>query len=131
MRIKHICFAGVAFLALTGCAGTTGGNVLEVLAGASVASKAPEVTMDVEKGLIIVHSAYDGFGATLLTALAPGGLLHGKDAVAVQFYYDKAGDVLNTADAADAVGNAQGVVDDLAQVNNLIVAGKKLIPSAK
>lgn len=125
---KILLISAVAF-GLSGCAGTTGGSVLSVLAGNSVASQAPVVTMDLEKGLIITHSAYDGFGATLLVALAPGGLLHGKNATAVQFYYDKAGDALEAGDAADALGNAQGVADDLTKVNDLIVAGKKLIPT--
>jgi hypothetical protein len=125
---KFLLVSGLV-ISLMGC--STLGNVSAVLSGNSIASQAPVVTMDVEKGLIVAHYAYDGLGATLLTMSQPGGLLHGKNATAVQFYYDKAGDGLDVADSLDAAGNAQGVSDQLTAVFGFIDQAKALIPAKK
>jgi len=84
---------------------------------------------DAEKGLTLAHLAYQGIGIALENA-ARSGVLHGADAASAKALYDKAGTALATADAADALANAQGVADAVADANALIGQIHALIPSA-
>jgi hypothetical protein len=85
---------------------------------------------DAEKGLTLAHLAYQGIGLALQNA-AQSGALHGTDAANAKALYDQAGTALATADAADALANAQGVTDAVADANALIAQIHTLIPASK
>lgn len=81
---------------------------------------------DAEKALTIAHLAYQGIGLSLKSA-AESGVLHGADAATAKALYDKAGALLDAADQADALANAQGVFDAVTQASALIAQVDALI----
>lgn len=109
--MKH-CVSIVFALSLASCVST--GNPLS----------------DAEKGLTIAHLAYNGIG-TALKAAADSGALRGANAASAKVLYDKAGDALKVADAADVAANAQNVNAAVAAATlaiaqaNAIIAAKK------
>ena len=100
------------------------------LAGTSTTTTASDTLADAEKGLTLAHLAYQAIGLALQNA-AQSGALHGADAASAQALYDQAGTALATADAADALANAQGVSDAVADANALITQIHTLIPTSK
>lgn len=73
-----------------------------------------------EKSLTLAHLAYDGVGASLKTA-ADSGVLKGPAAATAKCWYDRAGDALNTADAADKAANAGSILSAVTAAQDAIV----------
>ena len=76
-----------------------------------------------EKSLTLAHLAYDGVGMSLKTA-AETGVLKGANAATAKCWYDRAGDALNAADAADVALNASNIVAAITQAQDAIVQAK-------
>jgi hypothetical protein len=109
-------------LALGGCS-----TIESLIGGGSLGQSAPTVLADAEKALTVAHLAYQGIGISLQQA-AQSGALHGPNATTAQGLYDKIGGFLDTADAADAALNAQGVLDAVTQADALVTQINSLIP---
>lgn len=105
-------------------------TVGSLLTGQSVAQVAPTTIADAEKGLTIANLAQQGLGYTLQDA-AVSGILHGSAAAQAKGYYDKAGDFLLTAKAADEAANAQGVFAAVGSAEDFINQAKALVPASK
>ena len=97
--------------------------VLALLLGAcaspSLEQAAPQTVADAEKALAVAHLSYQAAGISLQQA-AQSGLLHGADATTAKTLYDRAGAILDAADQADALANAQGVFAAVADATALI-----------
>lgn len=76
-----------------------------------------------EKSLTLAHLAYDGVGMSLKTA-ADTGVLRGSNAATAKCWFDRAGDALNAADAADVALNASNIVAAITQAQDAIVQAK-------
>lgn len=76
-----------------------------------------------EKSLTLAHLAYQGVGETLRTS-ADTGLIRGAAALTAKCWYDKAGDALNTADAADRAANAGNVLAAITAAQDAIVQAR-------
>jgi hypothetical protein len=122
MRRTLATIALAAGFLLAGC--TTLGSLLS---GNSVAQQAPQTIEVAEKGLTVVHLAYNGAGIALQQAAASG-LLHGDAAAKAKSVYDQVGDAIQAADAADAAANAQGVFTQVAAAQDLLAQLVALIP---
>ncbi|HXC56116.1 MAG TPA: hypothetical protein VNU97_12535 [Rhizomicrobium sp.] len=81
--------------------------------------------VDAEKALAVAHLAYQAAGVSMQAA-AQSGALHGVDAASAKALFDRAGALLDTADQADALANAQGVLDAVAGADALLVQIKTL-----
>ncbi len=123
--MRHLILAGAIALSLGGCS-----TVLPLLEGQSLAQQAPQSIADAEKALAVAHLAYQGIGISLQQAAASG-LLHGADAATAKTLFDKAGAILDTADQADALANAQGVFAAVSSASALIAQIDALIPKHK
>ena len=108
---------------LGGCA-----TVAPLLGGRSLAEARPQTAADARKALAVAHLAYQAIGISLRQA-AQSGALHGPAATDAKALYDKAGAVLDAANQADAVANAQGVFAAVASATQLIAQIKALIPN--
>jgi len=122
MRKLALAAALSAAVSLGACS-----TVAPLFAGESLAQQAPQSAADAQKALTIAHLAYQAIGVSLKDA-AQTGALHGADAATARALYDKAGALLDTADQADALANAQGVFAAVAEASALIAQIKSLIP---
>lgn len=96
----------------------------------SVADVAPVPITVAEKALTIAHLAYNGAG-TSLKAAADSNVLLGANAATARVWYDKAGDSLKVADAADAAANAQGIMAAVASAEDALARASALINPTK
>ena len=119
MRRQLIAFALAAAL-LGGC------QTLAALSAGQGLVHGPAL-VDAEKALAVAHLTYQGAGVSLKAAAASGAL-HGADAATAKVYFDHAGALLDAADQADALANAQGVFDAVTQADALFVQLSALIP---
>jgi 1,2-phenylacetyl-CoA epoxidase PaaB subunit len=122
MRKLAVAAALAAAVSLGACS-----TVAPLLMGESFAHQAPQSAADAEKALTIAHLAYQAIGVSLQD-VAQSGALHGANAATARALYDKAGTLLDTADQADALANAQGVFAAVGEASALIAQIKSLIP---
>jgi hypothetical protein len=108
-------------LSLSACDGA-----LPLLNGQSVSQSAPKISVEAERSLAVAHQAYNAVGKELISA-ANSGLLRGTAAAKAKVVYDKAGDALVLADAADRAANEANLLSALSQANSLIAQAKSLI----
>lgn len=99
-----------------------------VLATALTACSTPilvgsDTLVSAEKSLTLAHLAYDGVGMSLKAA-AETGVLRGSNAATAKCWYDRAGDALNAADAADVALNAADIVSAITKAQDAIVQAK-------
>jgi hypothetical protein len=125
MTMRKLALAAALSAAVSLCACST---VAPLIMGESLAQQAPQSAADARKALTIAHLAYQAIGVSLQNA-AQSGALHGANAATAKALYDKAGAILDTADQADALANAQGVFAAVAQASALIAQIKSLIPN--
>lgn len=128
IKLNRFLIASVFSFSLMGCSNL--GPALDVLTGNTVASTAPVVAMDAEKGLIIAHLAYNSIGDAILVAVNTK-LLHGENAAKVKVLYDKAGDALIAADIADKAANTSGIIEAVKIADEAIAQVKLILNSAK
>lgn len=76
-----------------------------------------------EKSLTLAHLAYDGVGMSLKSA-SDAGVLKGQAAATAKCWYDKAGDELAAADAADVALNAADIASAITKAQDAIVQAK-------
>jgi hypothetical protein len=81
---------------------------------------------DAEKSLTIAHLAYNGIGTALKSA-ADSGALRGANAATAKSWYDKAGDSLKAADAADVAANAPNINAAIAAATDAITQANAII----
>lgn len=83
----------------------------------------PATLVTAEKALTVAHLAYDGVGMSLKTA-SDTGVLKGTAAATAKCWYDKAGDELAAADAADIALNAADIASAITKAQDAIVQAK-------
>lgn len=76
-----------------------------------------------EKSLTLAHLAYDGVGQSLKAA-ADSGVLRGPAAATARCWFNRAGDALSAADAADRAANAPDILSAITAAEDAIVQAK-------
>lgn len=120
---RHILSAFL-ILSLGGCQ-AIGGNV-PLANGQSIAAANPKISLESEEVLIATHQAYNTLGQLLIDN-AHNGLIHGSAALTAKKLYDKAGDALLLADAADSASNEANLLSALGDAKSLIAQAKTLL----
>lgn len=124
--MKKLLAVALSLSLLGACAPGSSANILAVATGHSVASVAPKVSLTAEKSLTLAHLAYNEVGELLIDA-AEHGYLHGDNARIAKNWYDRAGDALRVADAADKAANEPGIFAAVADATDAIYAVKVLL----
>lgn len=121
---KYLLALVLATPLLMGAEGCT--SVKSPLSGTAVSANSPESFAQAEKALTIAHLAYNTLGTQLISA-ANTGLLKGQDAATAKTYYDKAGDALRVADAADKASNEVDLLTAINIANGAIADAQSLL----
>lgn len=122
--MKRLILSVFLVMSLSGCEAVGGDTPL--INGQSVASVNPKVSLEAQKILIATHQAYNALGQLLIDN-AHNGLIHGQTAANAKKLYDKAGDSLLLADAAESASNEANLFSAVSDAKSLITQAKTLL----
>lgn len=122
--MKRLILSAFLVMSLSGCEAIGGST--PILNGQSVSQANPKISLEAQKILIATHQAYNALGQLLIDN-AHSGLIHGQTAANAKKLYDKAGDALLLADAAETSSNEANLFTAISDAKSLIAQARTLL----